>query len=40
MKSLWLLEDVNLFNIICPHRFKEYKDLHEFNEYKKNENQN
>ncbi len=33
--ALWFFEDVNLFTILCPHRFKEFKATHEFNEYKK-----
>ena len=37
MKSIWFFDDVNLFTILCPHRFKEYKDSHEFNFYKKND---
>lgn len=35
MKSIWFFEDVNLFRILCPHKFKEYKACHEFNRYKK-----
>lgn len=37
MNSLWFFEDVNLFNVLCPHKFKEYAKSHQFNEYKKNE---
>lgn len=37
MNSLWFFDDVNLFTILCPHRFKEYKKSHEFNIYKKND---
>lgn len=37
MKSLWFLEDVNLFNILCPHQFKNFKNSHEFYFFKKNE---
>ena len=37
MNSLWFFEDVNLFNILCPHKFKGYKEGHVFNEYKKND---
>lgn len=37
MNSLWFFEDVNLFNILCPHKFKGYKGGHHFNEYKKND---
>jgi len=35
MKSLWYFEDVNLFRILCPHRFREYKKAHNFDEYGK-----
>ena len=37
MNSLWFFEDVNLFNILCPHKFKGYEEGHVFNEYKKND---
>ena len=37
MKSLWFFEDVNLFTILCPHRYKEYKNQHNFCAYKKND---
>ncbi len=37
MKSLWFFEDVNLFTILCPHRYKEYKNEHNFCAYKKND---
>lgn len=37
MNSLWYFEDINLFNILCPHKFKEYKDSHSFNEFGKND---
>lgn len=36
-KSLWFFENVNLFKILCPHTYKEYKTAHEFSEFKKNE---
>jgi len=35
MKSVWYFEDVNLFKILCPHKFKTYKSTHEFDSYKK-----
>lgn len=35
MKSLWFFEDVNLFNILCPHKIKAYKKEHTFNQYQK-----
>jgi CRP-like cAMP-binding protein len=34
---MWYLENINLFDIICPHRFKEFKQTHTFKEYKKGE---
>ena len=35
MDTLWYFEDVNLFNMLCPHKFKAYKQDHDFNHYKK-----
>lgn len=35
MKSFWIFEDVNLFSLLCPHKFKAYKATHEFHTYKK-----
>ena len=35
MNALWFFEDVNLFKILCPHKFKEYKKDHDFDAYKK-----
>lgn len=35
MKPLWTFEDVNLFGILCPHKFKAYKADHDFDAYKK-----
>ncbi len=35
MKTLWFFDDVNLFNILCPHKFKAYKEDHDFEAYKK-----
>ena len=37
MNSLWFFDDVNLFNLLCPHKFKEYKSCHTFDQYKKND---
>ena len=37
MSKLWCLENVNLFKILCPHKFSAYKDCHNFNLYNKNE---
>ena len=35
MNNIWYLENVNLFKILCPHKFAEYKNCHTFNEYNK-----
>ncbi|MFB9052881.1 Crp/Fnr family transcriptional regulator [Formosa undariae] len=35
MSSLWFFEDVNLFRMLCPHKFKAYKKEHIFSGYKK-----
>lgn len=35
MKSIWFFEDVNLFSMLCPHKFKAYKQDHDFNQYGK-----
>lgn len=35
MKSIWAFEEVNLFSMLCPHKFKAYKKEHYFNTYKK-----
>ncbi|WP_242204416.1 Crp/Fnr family transcriptional regulator [Aestuariivivens insulae] len=35
MKSLWFFDDVNLFKVLCPHKFKAYKASHDFDSYKK-----
>ena len=35
MRSLWFFEDVNLFKVLCPHKFKVYKSDHEFDAYRK-----
>lgn len=35
MKSLWFFDDVNLFKVLCPHKFKAYKSKHDFDAYKK-----
>lgn len=37
MKSIWFFEDVNLFKILCPHKFKQYKKVHEFSAYRKSD---
>lgn len=37
MKNLWFFENVNLFHLLCPHKFKEYKACHNFDHYKKSD---
>ncbi|PCH72678.1 MAG: transcriptional regulator [Flavobacteriaceae bacterium] len=37
MRNFWMLENVNLFKILCPHKFKDYKDCHVLDLYKKND---
>ncbi|CAM4064864.1 MULTISPECIES: Crp/Fnr family transcriptional regulator [Flavobacterium] len=37
MNSIWYFEDVNLFNIMCPHKFKDAGHNHTFKEYSKND---
>ena len=37
MSRFWFIEDVNLFNILCPHLFAQYKDKHNFKPYQKND---
>ncbi|WP_111707523.1 Crp/Fnr family transcriptional regulator [Lutibacter citreus] len=37
MKKLWYFENVNLFKILCPHKFSDYKDCHNFSNYSKND---
>ena len=35
MKEIWYLECVNLFKIICPHQYTDYKKTHTLDSYKK-----
>lgn len=35
MSSIWVLEDVNLFRMLCPHKFKAYKKEHDFLSFRK-----
>ncbi len=35
MKQVWYLECVNLFKIICPHQYKDYKHTHTLDAYNK-----
>lgn len=37
MGKLWFFEDVNLFKILCPHRYEGYKHEHIFSAYKKSD---
>lgn len=37
MNRLWYFENVNLFKILCPHKFSAYKDCHNFSEYSKSD---
>ncbi|MGK0252211.1 MAG: CRP/FNR family cyclic AMP-dependent transcriptional regulator, partial [Gammaproteobacteria bacterium] len=35
MNTIWFFEDVNVFGLLCPHKFKEYKTTHDFCHYPK-----
>ncbi|WP_440121872.1 Crp/Fnr family transcriptional regulator [Tenacibaculum sp. Ill] len=35
MSALWYFEDVNLFKILCPHKYPAFKENHTLNKYKK-----
>ncbi|MCF6294227.1 MAG: Crp/Fnr family transcriptional regulator [Flavobacteriaceae bacterium] len=35
MSTHWFFEDVNLFGMLCPHKFKAYKKDHSFDAYNK-----
>ena len=37
MSNIWFLENINLFEKLCPHKFKAYKNCHEFDSYKKSD---
>ncbi len=37
MNSLWFFEDINLFKVLCPHKFKSYREEHQFDLYKKSD---
>jgi len=37
MSNIWFLENVNLFKILCPHKFTAYKDCHNFSLYAKSD---
>lgn len=34
MESVWFLEKVNMFSLLCPHKVKKYNDDHELDKYK------
>jgi len=33
--SIWFFDNINVFQILCPHKFKEFKKGHSFNFFKK-----
>tara|TARA_R110002073_G_scaffold128999_5_gene275210 strand:- start:5828 stop:6514 length:687 start_codon:yes stop_codon:yes gene_type:complete len=35
--SIWYFDDVNLFKILCPHKYPVYADDHSFDQYKKSD---
>jgi len=35
--NLWYFEEVDLFNVLCPHQVKSMEERHSFNYFKKNE---
>lgn len=35
MSKLWFFEDVKIFGMLCPHKFKKYKQHHRSDHYKK-----
>lgn len=35
MNNYWIFEEVDLFSLICPHRYREYKTKHPVFQYKK-----
>lgn len=37
MSNYWVFEDVNLFSLICPHKYKGFTSNHPFSYFKKNE---
>ncbi|OSY89432.1 transcriptional regulator [Tenacibaculum holothuriorum] len=37
MSALWFLEDINLYKLLCPHKYPEYKKNHVLNSYKKSD---
>ncbi|MEM6299846.1 MAG: Crp/Fnr family transcriptional regulator [Bacteroidota bacterium] len=37
MSNIWVLEETNLFKVLCPHKFAEYRKRHQFDKYDKDE---
>ena len=37
MRSIWSFEDVNLFKLLCPHKYKQFKKNHNTDGYGKND---
>jgi len=37
MSKFWYFENINLFKILCPHKYAGYKDCHSFIPYGKND---
>lgn len=37
MNAIWVFEDINLLNLLCPHKFKQYKACQDFDAYKKSD---
>lgn len=37
MDKFWYLENINMFKILCPHKYKAYKDCHNYDYYQKND---
>ena len=35
MSQIWYLENIDLFKILCPHKYGRFKDGHNFNVYQK-----
>ena len=35
MNQFWLFENINLFELLCPHKFKEYSKTHSFSNFTK-----
>ncbi len=37
MKTFWYFEDINLFSILCPHKYTAYRKEHSFDRYSKDD---